>query len=521
MKEKKNIDRLFQEQLKDFEAMPDGPVWQNIAAALEDDKKKRRIIPLWWWYSGVAVAVILGLFVIKISNDDAMAIPKTVVLQKHIPLEKDSISKKKMQTVQENIASSFSNNKKKNTEQSSINASEVVSSSNKKKENTQQTSNNVSEAISLSNTKKKHVPQPAVQENLVLSFSNNKKKSTQQTTASTPEAISFSNKKKEMIVDALDSKVNTNKTSQVVTTNNQVASLPDNNNTNKWNNTAAQIKKQSTENQKTAVGTNLKTTQIAEKEPNLLDAILEQKNKKNKAIVDANKGKWKIVPTVAPVYLQTSTGGSPIDKQLSENDKTANTNLSFGLGVRYAVTPKLSIRSGINKLALDYSTSGIRYSPNVVSSGLSSVVFKSDTAFEVQSAANDTQNNANTVTQKSIEGSINQKMGYFELPMEVSYALLNKKFGLSLIGGFSTLFLSENKILLQSNATNAIQGEANNLNKIHLSSNFGVGFKYQIVPSLQFHFEPMVKYQWNTFSSNSNDFKPVFLGLYSGVSYQF
>ena len=32
MKEKKNIDRLFQEQLRDFEATPDNQVWLNIEA---------------------------------------------------------------------------------------------------------------------------------------------------------------------------------------------------------------------------------------------------------------------------------------------------------------------------------------------------------------------------------------------------------------------------------------------------------------------------------------------------------
>ena len=64
-------------------------------------------------------------------------------------------------------------------------------------------------------------------------------------------------------------------------------------------------------------------------------------------------------------------------------------------------------------------------------------------------------------------------------------------------------------------------GEANNLNPIHFSSNFGLGFRYQFVKSFQVNFEPMVKYQMNTFSNDVGNFKPYFLGLYSGISYRF
>ncbi len=112
-------------------------------------------------------------------------------------------------------------------------------------------------------------------------------------------------------------------------------------------------------------------------------------------------------------------------------------------------------------------------------------------------------------------------MGYYELPMEVSYAVLDKKFGINLIGGFSTLFLNENTISLVSTQSNIELGEAKNLSQVHFSTNVGLGFKYQITKSFQINVEPMVKYQLITFSYNSGDFKPLFIGLYSGISYGF
>ncbi len=64
MKEKKNIDRLFQEQLRDFEASPNNQVWLNIEAELRKDKK-RKVIPLWLKCSGIAAAFLLGLLTFK------------------------------------------------------------------------------------------------------------------------------------------------------------------------------------------------------------------------------------------------------------------------------------------------------------------------------------------------------------------------------------------------------------------------------------------------------------------------
>ena len=62
---------------------------------------------------------------------------------------------------------------------------------------------------------------------------------------------------------------------------------------------------------------------------------------------------------------------------------------------------------------------------------------------------------------------------------------------------------------------------SNNLNNIHFSTNLGIGLKYSFMKSFEFNLEPTVKYQLNTYSSDSGDFKPYFLGVYSGVSYKF
>jgi hypothetical protein len=112
-------------------------------------------------------------------------------------------------------------------------------------------------------------------------------------------------------------------------------------------------------------------------------------------------------------------------------------------------------------------------------------------------------------------------MGYLEVPIELSYAIVDKKFGINVIGGVSTLFLNENKITVVSDGLITNLGEANNLNKTHFSTNVGLGMRYRFYKAFQANFEPMFKYQINTFSKGDGNFKPYFLGLYTGVSYSF
>ena len=59
MKDKKHIDRLFEEGFKNFEASPSPKVWDNIQARLNEQKKERNVIPIWWKLAGVAALIAL------------------------------------------------------------------------------------------------------------------------------------------------------------------------------------------------------------------------------------------------------------------------------------------------------------------------------------------------------------------------------------------------------------------------------------------------------------------------------
>ena len=119
------------------------------------------------------------------------------------------------------------------------------------------------------------------------------------------------------------------------------------------------------------------------------------------------------------------------------------------------------------------------------------------------------------------DSSLNQRFGYLEVPLELSYKLSDKKLRVDVIAGISTFFLNKNEIYSENKVKTTYIGQANNLNNMSYSTNLGVGLEYKISKSLNFNFDPMFKYQLNAFSNDAGNFKPYILGIYSGLSYRF
>ena len=71
MKDQKNIERLFQEKFKDFEATPPQDSWGKIASRLNEKKKKKRVVPFWFKLSGIAASlVIIGTLIWNFQTEE-------------------------------------------------------------------------------------------------------------------------------------------------------------------------------------------------------------------------------------------------------------------------------------------------------------------------------------------------------------------------------------------------------------------------------------------------------------------
>ncbi|NHN27184.1 hypothetical protein FIA58_015990 [Flavobacterium jejuense] len=274
------------------------------------------------------------------------------------------------------------------------------------------------------------------------------------------------------------------------------------------------------------------TTVVAEVETevNALEQLLKEKEEgKNADEKEKEKrSKWVVSSNAAPVYFNSISNGSPIDEQFTSNQKSYAKTLSFGLGLQYAITNKISIRSGVNSININYNTNDVYYSSSLGQVNASSLnIAQNSNAQNLilrgtpESTATILSTDVENLSESSNTASLNQEMGYIEIPLELSYKILDKKIGIEFIGGMSTLLLNKNNISLVSRGSEMSIGEANNLNNIHFSSNIGLGFNYNFWKSFQLNVQPVFKYQINTFNSNSGNFKPYIIGLYSGVSFKF
>ena len=234
--------------------------------------------------------------------------------------------------------------------------------------------------------------------------------------------------------------------------------------------------------------------------------------------------KWSIGSTIAPVYYNTLSKGSPIDASLANNNKNSISTVSYGLKVNYNITDKFSLQSGVSKVNLGYSTENVTIllSSSLLNDSKSNINSNVD-GVEVATISTTTQSDETVGARSSFDegGKLDQTFSYVEVPFEAKYTMLQKKLGINLVGGFSTYMLYQNKVTHTSFGKKTTLGQASNLNSMNFSGNLGLDFDYNISKKLFINVSPMFKYQFNTFSESSGSFQPYYFGVYTGVNFRF
>ncbi len=535
MSEKKNIDQFFKERLEHNEVPPPPMAWDHIEAQLRA-KKKRRVIPFWWKLSGTAAVLLLAFTLWGPYSNHSQNPGNAIVNQ-----ENNSNDSKKTNPADNGNSNIGTDN------QHTVTTPENLPENLKQTEGTTKnegvalaTGVNTADAPAAQTTHRKKASEirgsqngldtPALASTAEQKTKQNSK-STKQKTRINPvkgnDAIASNTK---------DKNTGSNNQNTIPEKTNRVAVQPnttsdqdkDSKNTSSPEvrnslNTDFKDKKilASTieTDKKTEEIKKIDSTKLASVEPNALEELLNEKEKK---IAKGRKeNRWQVTPNIAPIYFSSMSDGSPLDEKLASNEKVYGTNYSYGLGVNYAVNKKLKVRAGINTFSADYDTRNIVFYQTSSASKMQNVTPNlQGSLIQIEPLMNVNTSFGRLIDEK-FEGTLNQRMGYIEMPMEVSYQLLAKKFGIDLIGGFSTLFLTQNDVYLKSPGFTMKIGEANNLNDIHFSTNIGLGLKYSFFKRFDARVEPVFKYQLNTYSSGAGNFKPYIFGIYSGISYRF
>jgi len=248
---------------------------------------------------------------------------------------------------------------------------------------------------------------------------------------------------------------------------------------------------------------------LSERKMELKNLDLNEKEDLEKEFSESNR--FSISANAAALYYDNIGTGSAISSEISSGNGELN-SLSYGISVGYLLSEKLKIRSGFNQVNLAGSIKNASF----LSLASSSILYQ-DLPFSDFPADGNSEGDGNSLSQ---EVRIDQQFNFIEIPAELEYFIVNKKVGLSLIGGFSSLIANNNKINISSETRSISEAEVSNINKISFTANLGLGLNYSLSPQLQLNFEPLIKYQLNTFNKVP-EYKPYYFGLYSGISYKF
>ena len=513
MSEKKNIENLFREKFNDFEVVPDEQIWNNIEIQLKEKREKRRIIPFWWKLSGIAASLVLGFL---ITNSLFLSEPslrtdqnKVVNQDKNAVIEKSSngnASENEIKQIKTAVTVTEASSGKGNKVEKILSNESYVDS--------EKNSGNDNEGLVYAVEKKTRRNDLTSLKKQILSKSGIKTNAA--FTEVNEQIANVDSREKETLANENTAMLNNKEKPLSKNSNSVVATAFDSNLSNTKNTENLIIAENNTEAIKNSDSTKIALVS------NALEELLNEKETKKKAGPKLNR--WQIATNVAPIYFSSTSGGSPLDSRFESNDKDFEPSYSYGLGINYALNKKWSIKTGVNSLAYEYNTNGVVIYQNVNAREIKHVNNNlQGSLLQVENKSNSTtpeMTSSSGIVEK-FNGSINQRMGYIEIPVEIGYKIIDKKFGVEVITGISSLLLNENAVSVVSSGQSIIIGEANNLNDFHFSGNLGIGFRYLFWKSFNANVNPMFKYQINTFNTDSGNFKPYLFGLYTGISYTF
>ncbi len=581
MSDKKHIDRLFQEKFKDFEAQPSAKVWENIQNKLEQPTPEpKKAIPL--WAKAASIAAILLLFIsigsFLIDNDTTTGNPSVVGTNN----EKENTNTTSEESTNKDLNNN-SNNAPNTTIVDSNNTTETtlkdapennVDSSlenrnvvnNKNQATTDLNNNSNSTTTETTSTANRYKSKKGIENNINDAIANTKSANNSNNSTNNNNTLLNNKNRVNNSTQKEAGIANTNKTQnketevlsntkQQVNNTGVVVSNTSNNSNNKASNTNT-INSVNTNSYNTGITSNNNNTNI-QNELNTTDATaiasvnsLNEKEKenitvdldfvksnaieeaiaKNQNIIEKEKDveRWSVNANVAPVYYNTLGKGSHIHDQFIDNPKNGELNTSYGVQVGYAFNNRLKVRSGISKLNLSYDTANVIVYENVTntpgSNPLRNIDFipnRDGQTLSVLSTDNLGIQQINDFASDKLNAALSQRIDYIEVPLELEYALVNKRFGVNVIGGVSTFILNDNEVVTEVDNRKTLIGKANNINNISFSTNFGIGIDYKFSDTFKFNLEPTFKYQINAFSETSGDFKPYIIGVYTGFSYKF
>ena len=260
------------------------------------------------------------------------------------------------------------------------------------------------------------------------------------------------------------------------------------------------------------------------------------------------KGRWLVGGQVAPAYNVNKTSQSEqYANNMLSSSSDAQVELGGGVSVEYKTNKRWSIQSGVYYSGLGQKSGNTGYS-----GGRKEYAFSDQGAAYFNASANIDARTSNmmmnsasgviefsgipsgivlgtSIEDKSLssavvvsEAQFIQNFEYIEIPLYLRYTLIDSRFDVEMMGGFSSNLLVGNQTFMDSGEGKTRVGRTKDMEALNYSGTLGLGFRYGLSKHISLNLEPRIKYYLNSLNSNSSvDFKPYSVGIFTGLSYEF
>ncbi len=288
------------------------------------------------------------------------------------------------------------------------------------------------------------------------------------------------------------------------------------------------------------------TAELAEK--TIDQQIMEQNSHALLALNETpKKSKWMVGAHVSPGY---SVNKSSHSRLYANNMLNSSTNspaeLGGGVSVEYKRGKRWSIQSGVYYSGLGQSSGNKSNVGNqdVLYNTAASGYFNTPVNIDTKSSRMSVNSSAGVIELSNIptgivvgsnfeEKTLNsavvvsnaefiQNFEYLEIPLYLRYTLIDARFDVIMLGGFSSNVLVGNQIFVDAGSGRSLVGKTKDMEALNYSGTLGFGLKYDLSKRISLNVEPRVKYFLNSLNSNSSvSYKPYTVGIFTGLSYEF
>lgn len=223
------------------------------------------------------------------------------------------------------------------------------------------------------------------------------------------------------------------------------------------------------------------------------------------------------------VYADAGEGLSQVSNAATGKDLPA---YSGGLSVEYQLSERWSLQSGLYYLKQGQQIDNFGVLQNDLNASNTSNSYFGNISFDnIEILTNNSEladfvQVTDEVSLSYFNGDLTQQFDLLEIPLLISYKIINRKTVLAFITGINPSILVGNRVYLSNNGSPI--GKTDAVNTMIYKSVFGFSFEYPLSRRLYFNLSPAVKYQLNNFNKNaiSNENLQYF-EFKTGLNYRF